>query len=100
VVIFSNCLGDVRHVEIYDSTGLQVYPYFLYYTKNKRLVCGAFSDLFNRSLGTSSTDYGKRNFKKFDLGNKRGTKIFKERRARGDYPDIAIESESTALLLG
>jgi len=25
----SNWLGDVRHVEIYDSTGLQVYPLYV-----------------------------------------------------------------------
>jgi len=35
---------------------------------------------------------GKRNFRKFHLGNKRGTRIFRRKRNAGEYPDIPVET--------
>lgn len=46
----------------------------------------------SRGVATSPVMLGKRNFRKFHLGNKRGTKIFREKRNAGLYPDIPVES--------
>jgi len=47
-----------------------------------------------RSAGFHTTvpSSGKRNFRKFHLGNKRGTRIFRKQRNAGFYPDIPIET--------
>ncbi|KAJ3659302.1 hypothetical protein Zmor_010998 [Zophobas morio] len=40
---------------------------------------------FKRGISTSCARYGKRNFRKFPLFNKRGSKIFKEQRKDPNY---------------
>jgi len=40
---------------------------------------------------TAPTD-GKHNFRKFHMGNKRGSRIFRKKRNAGDYPDIPVET--------
>ncbi|XP_057670895.1 39S ribosomal protein L41, mitochondrial [Diorhabda carinulata] len=43
-----------------------------------------------RSITTSAERYGKRNFKKFSIFNKRGTRIFKKQQAENPDPEIPI----------
>nr|SVE94621.1 EOG090X0IZW [Simocephalus serrulatus] len=43
-----------------------------------------------RGISTSSCACGKRNFKKFPVYNKRGTKEFKARQAKNPHPDVPI----------
>ncbi|XP_046998626.1 39S ribosomal protein L41, mitochondrial isoform X2 [Schistocerca americana] len=43
-----------------------------------------------RFLSLSSTSYGKRNFRKFLLHNKRGTRLFKKAQTEKPDPDIPI----------
>ncbi len=50
---------------------------------------------FQRGLSTSSALFGKRNFRKFHLGNKRGTRLFRKHRREGRFPDLPIESKCT-----
>lgn len=47
--------------------------------------------IVKRSISTSSVDYGKRNFRKFLLYNKRGTALYKKTRAQNPEPDIPID---------
>lgn len=49
--------------------------------------------IFTRTISTSSTRYGKRNFRKFPIYNKRGTRAFKVRQAEEAHPDVPIYSE-------
>lgn len=44
-----------------------------------------------RGIATSAVLNGRKNFRKFQLFNKRGTRIFKEQRNAGAFPDIPIE---------
>ncbi|XP_055381277.1 39S ribosomal protein L41, mitochondrial [Condylostylus longicornis] len=44
-----------------------------------------------RNIGTSSSLYGKRNFRKFLVLNKRGTRIFKEQQKIKPHPKIPID---------
>ncbi|KAJ8686678.1 hypothetical protein QAD02_022472 [Eretmocerus hayati] len=44
-----------------------------------------------RSLFTSCSRYGKRNFRKFDLKNKRGSRIFKKMQSENPDPDYPID---------
>ncbi|XP_059481834.1 large ribosomal subunit protein mL41 [Neocloeon triangulifer] len=46
-----------------------------------------------RSIFTSAVRDGKRNFRKFELQNKRGSKEFRLKRNAGEYPDIPIETK-------
>ncbi|XP_072394537.1 large ribosomal subunit protein mL41 [Diabrotica undecimpunctata] len=43
-----------------------------------------------RSLSTTSIRYGKRNFKKFSIYNKRGTRIFKQQQMQNPDPEVPI----------
>jgi len=61
--------------------------------RNYKLSAGSQVLKQTRCISTSAALLGKRNFRKFHLGNKRGTKIFKRDRNAGLFPDIPIESE-------
>lgn len=50
--------------------------------------------IISRGISTSSARYGKRNFKKFDLINKRGTKIFKKMQFENPDSRYPIDSKS------
>lgn len=47
-----------------------------------------------RPVSTSATLLGKRNFRKFHMGNKRGTRLFRKARNAGEFPDMPIESKN------
>ncbi|KAF5281957.1 hypothetical protein FQA39_LY00481 [Lamprigera yunnana] len=47
--------------------------------------------IIKRSLSTSNVCFGKKNFKKFLLYNKRGTRIFKQQQIENPDPDIPID---------
>lgn len=53
-------------------------------------LASAFGTQFVRNLSTSSCVCGKRNFKKFPLYNKRGTRDFKAKQAKNPHPEIPI----------
>lgn len=46
-----------------------------------------------RGISTTSSACGKRNFKKFPIFNKRGTRIFKAQQAKNPHPDVPIYSK-------
>ncbi|XP_044730301.1 39S ribosomal protein L41, mitochondrial [Chrysoperla carnea] len=48
-------------------------------------------NIIKRSISTTCTNYGKRNFRKFLLHNKRGTRIFKESQRLQPDPEIPID---------
>lgn len=48
--------------------------------------------IIKRCISTTSVNCGKRNFKKFMIYNKRGSKIFKEQQKVNPDPDIPIYS--------
>ncbi|KAF7989430.1 hypothetical protein HCN44_008104 [Aphidius gifuensis] len=50
---------------------------------------------FCRGISTSSVCCSKKNFRKFDLPNKRGTREFKERQKIAPHPDIPIDKRGT-----
>nr|AAX62407.1 putative mitochondrial ribosomal protein L41 [Lysiphlebus testaceipes] len=50
---------------------------------------------FCRGISTSSVCCGRKNFRKFDLPNKRGTREFKERQRVQPHPDIPIDKRGT-----
>lgn len=52
----------------------------------------AIFTVFKRSLTTTSVCNGKKNFRKFLMYNKAGTKEFKERRRTVRDPDMPIHS--------
>uniref|UniRef100_A0A6P7FKS8 39S ribosomal protein L41, mitochondrial n=1 Tax=Diabrotica virgifera virgifera TaxID=50390 RepID=A0A6P7FKS8_DIAVI len=43
-----------------------------------------------RSLSTTSIRYGKRNFRKFPIYNKRGTRIFKQQQMQNPDPEVPV----------
>ncbi|XP_023029563.1 mitochondrial ribosomal protein L41 [Leptinotarsa decemlineata] len=45
-----------------------------------------------RYISTTSARYGKRNFKKFPIYNKRGSRIFKKQQAENPDPDVPIHT--------
>nr|SVE76143.1 EOG090X0IZW [Daphnia hispanica] len=47
---------------------------------------------FVRRISTSACACGKRNFKKFPIFNKRGTRDFKARQAKNPHPDVPIHT--------
>nr|SVE89018.1 EOG090X0IZW [Daphnia sinensis]SVE89639.1 EOG090X0IZW [Daphnia sinensis]SVE91520.1 EOG090X0IZW [Daphnia sinensis]SVE92146.1 EOG090X0IZW [Daphnia sinensis] len=47
---------------------------------------------FVRGISTSVCACGKRNFKKFPIFNKRGTRDFKARQAKNPHPDVPIHT--------
>nr|SVE77988.1 EOG090X0IZW [Daphnia lumholtzi] len=47
---------------------------------------------FVRGISTSVCACGKRNFKKFPIFNKRGTREFKARQAKNPHPDVPIHT--------
>ncbi|XP_017775155.1 PREDICTED: 39S ribosomal protein L41, mitochondrial [Nicrophorus vespilloides] len=47
--------------------------------------------IIKRSISTSSIREGKRNFKKFSLHNKRGSRIFKQMQAENPDPEMPID---------
>jgi len=49
--------------------------------------------ILQRGIATSSVCHGKRNFRKFLLYNKRGSRQFKERQAKNPDPDMPIDSK-------
>ncbi|KAK4886104.1 hypothetical protein RN001_002375 [Aquatica leii] len=49
------------------------------------------SAIIKRGISTSNACYGKRNFKKFSLYNKRGTKIFKQQQSKNPDSEIPID---------
>lgn len=46
--------------------------------------------ILKRFFFTSSVNYGKRNFRKFQLFNKRGTRLFKKQQMVSPHPNIPI----------
>lgn len=54
--------------------------------------------IIKRGISTSAVREGKRNFKKFLLYNKRGSRIFKEQQRQNPDPDIPIDSNTTLFL--
>lgn len=50
--------------------------------------------IFKRYISTSSPLSGKRNFRKFPLYNKRGTRKFKEAQRKNPDPDVPIHSKT------
>ncbi|XP_012273033.1 39S ribosomal protein L41, mitochondrial [Orussus abietinus] len=46
--------------------------------------------ILHRGISTTCVCYGKRNFRKFQLYNKRGSRLFKEAQAKNPNPDIPI----------
>lgn len=50
-------------------------------------VC-RFSLVYCRSISTTAVCHGKRNFRKFPLYNKRGTKLFKKAQAEDSDPEL------------
>ncbi|KAI4471676.1 mitochondrial ribosomal protein l41 [Holotrichia oblita] len=48
--------------------------------------------IIKRGICTSAVRQGKRNFKKFSLHNKRGSRIFKEQQSKNPDPDIPIDT--------
>nr|SVE94001.1 EOG090X0IZW [Scapholeberis mucronata] len=53
-------------------------------------LLSVFGKQFVRGISTTSSACGKRNFKKFPIFNKRGTKIFKAQQAKHPHPDVPI----------
>lgn len=47
--------------------------------------------IIQRGISTSCISYGKRNFRKFLLINKRGSRVFKEKQRTDPYPDYPID---------
>lgn len=45
-----------------------------------------------RHISTTAQACGKRNFRKFPLYNKRGTRDFKKAQAKNPHPDVPIHS--------
>ncbi|GJQ81512.1 hypothetical protein Trydic_g14665 [Trypoxylus dichotomus] len=55
----------------------------------------SFSNLnliIKRGISTTAVREGKRNFKKFSLYNKRGTRLFKQQQTENPDPDIPIDT--------
>jgi large subunit ribosomal protein L41 len=57
----------------------------------------AFGKQFVRGISTTACACGKRNFKKFPIYNKRGTKDFKAKQAKSPHPDVPIHSRPKSL---
>lgn len=53
----------------------------------------AFGSQLVRGIATSASLHGKRNFRKFPLYNKRGSREFKARQAKNPDPDVPIHRE-------
>lgn len=51
--------------------------------------------ILRRGIATSSSCYGKRNFRKFLVLNKRGNRAFKEKQRTDPYPDYPIDKRGT-----
>lgn len=49
--------------------------------------------VMKRGISTTAVVHGKKNFRKFLLHNKRGTRIFREQRNAGAFPDIPIDKQ-------
>lgn len=47
--------------------------------------------IIKRTISTTTVNYGKRNFKKFSLHNKRGSRIFKQQQITNPDPAIPID---------
>jgi len=47
----------------------------------------------SRCLSLSSPACGQKNFRKFSLGNKRGTRFFKQQRSEGKFPDMPVHTD-------
>ncbi|XP_046464474.1 39S ribosomal protein L41, mitochondrial-like [Daphnia pulex] len=52
----------------------------------------AFGKQFVRGISTTACACGKRNFKKFPIYNKRGTRDFKAKQAKNPHPDVPIHT--------
>lgn len=52
----------------------------------------SFNLILKRSISTTATNCGKRNFRKFQLFNKRGSRQFKKQQAEKPDPDVPIDS--------
>lgn len=61
-------------------------------------MLSVFGKQFIRSISTSACACGKKNFKKFPLYNKRGTRNFKEQQAKHPHPDVPIHSNTIQTL--
>lgn len=48
--------------------------------------------IIRRQISTTAIREGKRNFKKFSLYNKRGTRAFKQQQTENPDPDLPIDS--------
>jgi len=53
-------------------------------------LASTFGTQFIRSISTSSCACGKRNFKKFPLYNKRGSREFKAQQTKNPHPEVPI----------
>ncbi len=56
-----------------------------------------FGKQFVRGISTTACACGKRNFKKFPIFNKRGTRDFKAKQAKNPHPDVPIHSKPKSL---
>lgn len=45
-----------------------------------------------RAISTTAICHGKRNFRKFPIYNKRGTRLFKKDRIKNPDPDVPVDS--------
>lgn len=54
--------------------------------------------ILRRGIATSCVRNGKRNFRKFDLHGKRGSRNFKEQQQKNPDPDIPIDSKLLPLI--
>ncbi|KAF7287196.1 mitochondrial ribosomal protein L41 [Rhynchophorus ferrugineus] len=52
----------------------------------------SFNLIIKRSISTTATNFGKRNFRKFQLFNKRGSRQFKRQQAEKPDPDVPIHT--------
>lgn len=74
----------------YNLQNFCFYKIYYFYKIMNFYKLNPFS-IAKRSISTSSVDYGKRNFRKFMLYNKRGTILYKKARAQTQEPDIPID---------
>jgi len=56
----------------------------------ERKLVSVFGTQFVRNISTSPCACGKKNFKKFPLYNKRGTRDFKAKQAKNPHPEVPI----------
>nr|SVE73311.1 EOG090X0IZW [Ceriodaphnia reticulata] len=60
-----------------------------------KMISTFFGKQFVRGITTTACACGKRNFKKFPIYNKRGTRDFKARQAKNPNPEVPIHTYGT-----